>query len=64
VVRGKIEERDFTALYVRGDKVVAAIAMNRGRDIAVARRLIERRISVDTTRLADESLELRELLKS
>ncbi len=64
ILRGKVEERDFTALYLRGDKVVAAVAMNRGRDIAVARRLIERGISVDAPRLADENLDLRELLKS
>ncbi|MGH2760332.1 MAG: NAD(P)/FAD-dependent oxidoreductase [Actinomycetota bacterium] len=64
VVRGRIEERDFTALYLRSDRVVAAVAMNRGRDIAVARRLIERGISVDATRAGDETVELRELLKA
>ena len=63
VVRGRIEEREFTALYLHGDHVVAAIAMNRGRDISVARRLIERKIPVDAHRLRDEGADLRELLK-
>ncbi|HYZ90930.1 MAG TPA: FAD-dependent oxidoreductase [Actinomycetota bacterium] len=64
VVRGDPASRDFVALYVRGGNVVAAIAMNRGKDIAAARRLIERKITVDTARLGDEDVALRDLLRS
>jgi hypothetical protein len=42
---------------------VAAIAMNRGRDISVARRLIERRVAVDPARLGDSDVALKDLLK-
>jgi 3-phenylpropionate/trans-cinnamate dioxygenase ferredoxin reductase subunit len=64
VVRGDTSSTDFIALYIRGDTVVAAIAMNRGKDIAAARRLIERRVAVDRTKLADDDVSLRDLLRA
>jgi 3-phenylpropionate/trans-cinnamate dioxygenase ferredoxin reductase subunit len=64
VVRGRFEDQDFTALYLQGGVVNAAITMNRGKDIAAARRLIERRVAVDAARIADESVALRELLRT
>jgi 3-phenylpropionate/trans-cinnamate dioxygenase ferredoxin reductase subunit len=63
VLRGRLEDREFTALYVRGGVVVAAIALNRGRDIAAARRLISRHVPVDPKRLADTDVELKALLR-
>lgn len=62
VVRGSFEDRDFIAFYLAGDCVVAAIALNRGRDIAATRRLIERRFGVDRKRLSDPDVALKELL--
>ena len=64
VIRGTFESRDAIAFYLDGDRIVAAIAMNRGKDIAATRRLIERRITVDRTALADESTSLRDLLSA
>ncbi len=64
IVRGDPSTLDFTALYVRGGRLTAAIAMNRGKDIAAARRLIERRVEVDPSRAADGDVALRDLLKS
>jgi 3-phenylpropionate/trans-cinnamate dioxygenase ferredoxin reductase subunit len=63
VVRGRLGERDFIALYLEGSLVTAAVALNRGRDVSVARRLIERRIPVDPAKLADEDVPLREALR-
>jgi 3-phenylpropionate/trans-cinnamate dioxygenase ferredoxin reductase component len=63
VIRGSLDERDFIALYVEGDRVIAATAMNRGKDVAVARRLIERGIRVDLDVLRDEDVALRDLLR-
>ena len=63
VVRGSIDERSFIALYVEGELVNAAIAMNRGRDIAATRRLIERRVPVDPAKLRDEDVPLKDLLR-
>jgi NADPH-dependent 2,4-dienoyl-CoA reductase/sulfur reductase-like enzyme len=37
---GRPEERDFSVLYLRGGRPVAALAVNRPRDLARARRLI------------------------
>jgi 3-phenylpropionate/trans-cinnamate dioxygenase ferredoxin reductase subunit len=62
VVRGSIEDREFSAFYMRGNRIVAVVAMNRGRDISVARRLIERRIAVEPARLGDSDLALKDLL--
>ncbi len=64
IVRGDLGSRDFVALYVRGDWLIAAVAMNRGKDISAARRLIERRVAVERERLADEDVALRELLRA
>ena len=64
VVRGSIDDRNFVAFFVEGQLVKAAIAMNRGRDIAATRRLIERRIAVDPQRLRDDDVPLKELLRS
>jgi 3-phenylpropionate/trans-cinnamate dioxygenase ferredoxin reductase subunit len=64
VVRGTFAARDFVAFYLDGDRVVAATALNRGRDIAATRRLIERRVAMDAKRLADENVPLKDLLRS
>ncbi len=63
IVRGSLDGRDFIAFYVDGPHLVAATAMNRGKDIAIARRLIERRVEVDPKRLLDEDVALRSLLR-
>ena len=63
VVRGSLDDRNFIAFFLEGDLVKAAIALDRGRDIAPTRRLIERRIPVERTRLLDEDVALKELLR-
>jgi 3-phenylpropionate/trans-cinnamate dioxygenase ferredoxin reductase component len=64
VVRGSLDSRDFIAFFLSDDRVVAAIALGRGRDIAATRRLIERRIVVDRARLADDDVALKDLLRA
>jgi 3-phenylpropionate/trans-cinnamate dioxygenase ferredoxin reductase subunit len=64
VLRGSFEERNFIAFFLREDHVLAAIALNRGRDIAATRRLIERRIAVDRAKLADDNVPLKDLLRA
>lgn len=61
VVRGSVEEFDFSAFYVRDGIVRAAFAIDRGGDIMVAKELIAGRISVDVRILADEDIDLSEL---
>jgi len=64
VIRGRLEDRDFTAIYTYGNQITAAIALNRGRDVSALRRLMERRIAVDPKTLADEDISLKDLLKA
>lgn len=63
VTRGVPEDLDFITFDLHRDQVVAAVAMNRGRDIAATRRLIERRVKIDAERLADDDVPLRDLLR-
>ncbi len=64
VVRGSFDERNFVAFFLEGDHVVAAIALNRGHDIAATRRLIERRIPIDRAKLSDDDVPLKDLLRA
>lgn len=63
VLRGTPDSSAFTAFGLHGDRLVAAAAIDRTRDIMAARRLIDRRVTVDPALLADESADLRALLK-
>jgi 3-phenylpropionate/trans-cinnamate dioxygenase ferredoxin reductase component len=58
VVRGRLEARDFTAFYVQGGRVQAAVTLNRGSDIPAAEALIRSGRPVDPAGLRDEALEL------
>lgn len=63
VMRGDPGEGTFTAFYLAGDRLDAVVAVNNARDIKVARRLMERRIPVDASKLADTDVKLQALLK-
>ncbi|MPY55954.1 NAD(P)/FAD-dependent oxidoreductase [Streptomyces spongiae] len=63
VLRGDPADGAFTAFGLRGDRVVAAAAIDRSRDVKVARRLVDRGVAVDAGRLADEGADLRVLLR-
>ncbi|MDO0916769.1 FAD-dependent oxidoreductase [Streptomyces sp. DT2A-34] len=63
VLRGAPESGAFLAFGLRGDRVVAAAAIDRTRDIKAVRRIVDRGIAVDPAELADESADLRSLLK-
>jgi 3-phenylpropionate/trans-cinnamate dioxygenase ferredoxin reductase subunit len=63
VQRGSLDNLDFITFDLEGDRIAAAVAINRGRDIAATRRLIQRRITVDRKRLGDDDVPLKELLK-
>jgi NADPH-dependent 2,4-dienoyl-CoA reductase/sulfur reductase-like enzyme len=63
VLRGDPGSGAFTVFGLRGDRLVAAAAIDRTRDIQAAQRIADRGIPVASARLADESTELRRLLK-
>lgn len=61
VVRGSPGDGQFTAFYLTGGSVRAALAVNRPRDIIRARKMIRAGRQVDAELLADESVDLRTL---
>ena len=61
VIRGSLEEGDFTAFYVRDGRVTAALTVGRSDDLEPARRFITERVEVDRAALADEGTDLASL---
>jgi len=53
VVRGDVHSNSFVMFFLEADRVAAALGPNAARDLRFARRLIERRTSVDPRQLAD-----------
>jgi 3-phenylpropionate/trans-cinnamate dioxygenase ferredoxin reductase component len=64
VVRGSMEERNFVAFYLKGERVRAAVSVNRGKDLRRSMRLIKAQSSVDTTNLRDPEVDLRTLVEA
>jgi 3-phenylpropionate/trans-cinnamate dioxygenase ferredoxin reductase subunit len=62
VVRGSLAERKFAAFYVTGGVVDAVVALDQGREVQRAKRLIASRAPVDTTKLGDPEVDLRTLV--
>jgi 3-phenylpropionate/trans-cinnamate dioxygenase ferredoxin reductase component len=60
-VRGSIEERNFVAFYRKDRRVLAAVAVNRGRDLRRSIPLIKAREPIDAAKLCDLNIDLREL---
>ncbi len=63
VIRGDLEDLDCTAFYLRGEKLVAALGLNRPRDVRAATDLIAGGSPVDRKTLADPDIDLRALAK-
>jgi NADPH-dependent 2,4-dienoyl-CoA reductase/sulfur reductase-like enzyme len=63
VLRGALDDGAFTVFGLLGDRLVAAAAIDRPRDIKAARRIVDRGVAVDAAVLSDESADLRTLLK-
>ncbi len=58
VIRGSMEDGDFTAFYVDGDRVTAALTVGRSEDLEHARRWIAEGGAPDRDALADEGSDL------
>jgi len=61
VVRGSLDDGDFTAFYVDHGRVTAALTVGRSDDLEHARRFIVEGSAPDRTVLADEDTELDDL---
>ena len=55
VIRGSLDDGDFTAFYVDDGKVTAALTVGRSDDLEHAQRFITARAAPDPAALADES---------
>jgi len=62
LVRGSMEERNFVAFYRKDGRVLAAVAVNRGRDLRRSVSLIRAQRPVDASGLCDLSVDLRTLV--
>ena len=62
VIRGSIEERKFSVVYLREGRVIALDCVNMTRDYAQGRKLVEARSVVDPALLADTEVQLKEML--
>ena len=61
VVRGSMEERNFVAFYRKDRRVLAAVAVNRGKDLRRSMPLIKAREPLDAAKLCDLDIDLRAL---
>jgi 3-phenylpropionate/trans-cinnamate dioxygenase ferredoxin reductase subunit len=61
VIRGSLDDADFTAFYVDDGRVTAALTVGRSDDLEHARRFITERVEVDPSALADEGTDLASL---
>jgi 3-phenylpropionate/trans-cinnamate dioxygenase ferredoxin reductase subunit len=61
VVRGSLDDGDFSAFYLDGDRVVGAVTSGRSGDLDDARRMIRERATPAREALADEGKDLGEL---
>lgn len=62
VIRGSLEERSFTVVYLREGRVIALDCVNRMRDYAQGRRLVEARAHIAPELLADSEIALKDML--
>ena len=58
VVRGALHEGEFTAFYLSGERVVAALTVGRSDDLEHARRYISEDVELDRGALADRDTDL------
>jgi 3-phenylpropionate/trans-cinnamate dioxygenase ferredoxin reductase subunit len=61
IVRGEPATRSFSAVYLRGGKVVALDCINAVKEYVQGRKLVEAGVAPDRARLADASHPLKEL---
>ena len=62
VVRGDLDQRNFIGFYLKDNRIGAAVAMNRHKDLRLTMPLIQARVQVEAENLVDESVKLRSLI--
>lgn len=64
IIRGDFPGRNFIAFQFSHDKIEAVIAVNRAREMRIARRLMDANSSVNIDDLANDKISMRDILKS
>lgn len=64
IVRGSVDEQKFSAFSLTDGRIDAVIALNKAGDVLAARRLLQTPHRVTADQLRDESVPLKELLKT
>ncbi len=62
VVRGSLDQRNCVVFYLQEQRIAAAVAFNRGKEVQRVMRLIKERVQVDPAKLRDENIDLRSLM--
>ncbi|NHK26478.1 FAD-dependent oxidoreductase [Parvularcula flava] len=62
VLRGDPATRSFSLIYLKGGVVCALDCVNAPKDFVFGRKLVEMRVSAEPERLADTSIELKDLM--
>jgi 3-phenylpropionate/trans-cinnamate dioxygenase ferredoxin reductase subunit len=63
VVRGdRTGSRSFAAFYVKNNNVIAVDSVNRPAEFMVGKRLITEKVVIDSARLADESVSMKDMI--
>jgi 3-phenylpropionate/trans-cinnamate dioxygenase ferredoxin reductase subunit len=62
VTRGSTEDRSFVAFYLKDGVVLAALGLNRGKEVRRSMKLIRERAKPDLKLLRDEDVDLRKLV--
>ncbi|MGH2812638.1 MAG: NAD(P)/FAD-dependent oxidoreductase [Actinomycetota bacterium] len=61
VTRGSLESRNFTVFYLKQGRIEGAFAVDRGREVRAAMRLITSRLRVDPAALREDETDLRKI---
>ena len=61
VIRGDISGRSFAAFYLKDGKMIAVDAVNRAPEFMMSRMLLQKGTDVSAERLADESIDMKEI---
>lgn len=62
VIRGSMEDNNFSAFYLCDGVIISADTVNRPKDFMVAKKLVAGRVKADAATLADEAVELKSLI--
>lgn len=62
IIRGSMEQPDFSVFYLQGDRVLAVDAVNRPVEFNLSKQIITDRLPVEPNLLDDESVSLKEII--